>query len=51
MVKDEIAVAYLVENLKNMLMKVMTIPPPPIPATLHKAIEIIKMMRPPISIG
>ena len=49
--KDEIAVADLVGNLKNIVINVITIPPPPMPATLQRAIEINRTMRPPISIG
>lgn len=49
--KLDIANASLVEKSKKIIMKIMTTPPPPIPATLHIAIKIIKTIIPPISLG
>jgi hypothetical protein len=45
-VKDDTATAPFVEKTKKSYSMGLAIPPPPIPATLHKAITIAKRTKP-----
>jgi hypothetical protein len=46
MEKPEIAMAYLVVNSKNIIVKGTTAPPPPIPPIVERVIKKINTIRP-----
>lgn len=50
-VNEDTATAYLVSKTKNSWSIGFAIPPPPIPAMLHKAITIAKAKSPKYSIN
>ena len=50
-VKLEIATAGLVVNLKKAIMRDTAIPPPPMPATVQRAIMNAKVNKPAISLS